>query len=423
MASTNTSYLGLRLPHPFIAGASPFGYHLDSVRRLEDAGAAAVVLHSLFEEQITMMSDGRIAGMDPFDPAFAEIIADFPARDDYPLSADAYAEHVNRLKGAVRIPIIASLNGTSPQSWLRFARIIEQAGADALEINPYEVVTNPGVPGVAVERALVDIVRDLKRVLRIPIAVKLSPFYTATANLARQLDEAGADGLVLFNRFYQPDIDIRSLKVVPTLDLSTSAELRLRLRWIAILLRTSAAIVGDYRRRRDARGRHQSRARRRRRHPARVGPAPTWTDALDRDAGGARTLAGLARVDLARRRARTLQPATRIRRGGVRTRSVHPHPPQLGTLSSLVAAPSRSHCKRLTPGRQAHSASLRSTTSGWPGGGLRQHSKAGPGSREVPAPEPTTQELDTLAATTDIADNCWPLRESSQSDRIPDRRR
>ncbi len=247
MASTNTSYLGLRLPHPFIAGASPFGYHLDSVRRLEDAGAAAVVLHSLFEEQITMMSDGRIAGMDPFDPAFTEIIADFPAPDDYPMSADAYAEHVNRLKGAVRIPIIASLNGTSPQSWLRFARIIEQAGADALEINPYEVVTNPGVPGVAVERALVDIVRDLKRVLRIPIAVKLSPFYTATANLARQLDEAGADGLVLFNRFYQPDIDIRSLKVVPTLDLSTSAELRLRLRWIAILhgrVRPSLAITG-----------------------------------------------------------------------------------------------------------------------------------------------------------------------------------
>jgi len=193
------------------------------------------------------MTDGRIAGMDPVDPAFAEAIADFPAHDDYPLSADAYAEHVSRLKGAVRIPIIASLNGTSPQSWLRFARIIEQAGADALEINPYEVVTNPGVPGAAVERALIDIVRDLKRVLRIPIAVKLSPFYSATANLARRLDEAGADGLVLFNRFYQPDIDIRSLKVVPTLDLSTSAELRLRLRWIAILhgrVRPSLALTG-----------------------------------------------------------------------------------------------------------------------------------------------------------------------------------
>jgi dihydroorotate dehydrogenase (fumarate) len=247
MASTDTSYLGLRLPHPFIVGASPFGHHLDSVRRLEDAGAAAVVLHSLFEEQITMMSDGRIAGMDPDDPAFSSAIAEFPDGDDYPLAADAYAEHVNRLKAAVRIPIIASLNGASPQSWLRFARIIEQAGADALEINPYEVVTDPGVPGAAIERRVIDIVRDLKRVLRIPVAVKLSPFYSALANLARQLDEAGADGLVLFNRFYQPDIDIREMAVIPGLELSTSAELRLRLRWIAILhgrVRPSLAVTG-----------------------------------------------------------------------------------------------------------------------------------------------------------------------------------
>jgi dihydroorotate dehydrogenase (fumarate) len=247
MASTDTSYLGLRLPHPFIVGASPFGYHLDSVRRLEDAGAAAVVLHSLFEEQITMMSEGRIAGMDPEDPAFSPTIAEFPHQDDYPLASDAYAEHVNRLKGAVKIPIIASLNGTSPQTWLRFARIIEQAGADALEINPYEVITNPAVPGVSVERALIDIVRDLKRVLRIPVAVKLSPFYSALANVARQLDEAGADGLVLFNRFYQPDIDIRAMAVVPGLELSTNAELRLRLRWISILhgrVRSSLAVTG-----------------------------------------------------------------------------------------------------------------------------------------------------------------------------------
>ena len=235
MASTDTLYLGLHLPHPFVAGASPFGHHLDSVRRLEDAGVAAVVLHSLFEEQITMMSEGRVARMDPTDPRFSPAIAEFPDADDYPLAPDAYAEHVSRLKRAVAIPIIASLNGTSPESWLRFARLIEQAGADALEINPYEVVTDPGVPGVAVERGLTDIVRDLKQVLRIPVAVKLSPFYSALANVARQLDEAGADGLVLFNRFYQPDIDIKTMQVVPGLELSTSAELRLRLRWIAIL--------------------------------------------------------------------------------------------------------------------------------------------------------------------------------------------
>ena len=235
MARTETVYLGLRLPHPFIAGASPFGYHVDSVRRLEDAGAAAVVLHSLFEEQITMMTEGRVSGMDPADPECAAVVNEFPGPDEYPLAADAYAEHVNRLKSVVRIPIIASLNGTSAEHWLRFARVIEQAGADALEINPYEVVTDPGVPGVAVERRLTDMVRNLKHVLRIPVAVKLSPFYSALANVARQLDEAGADGLVLFNRFYQPDVDIKTMQVVPSLELSTSAELRLRLRWIAIL--------------------------------------------------------------------------------------------------------------------------------------------------------------------------------------------
>jgi dihydroorotate dehydrogenase (fumarate) len=247
MANTDTSYLGLRLPHPFIAGASPFGYQLDAVRRLEDAGAAAIVLHSLFEEQITMMSDGRIAGMDVSNPDFSEVIAEFPEPEDYSLTPEGYAEHIHRLKKTVRIPIIASLNGTSPESWLRFARIIEQAGADALELNPYEVVTSLGVPGAAIERRLTDIVRDLKRLLRIPIAVKLSPFFSAFANMARQLDEAGADGLVLFNRFYQPDINIRSMQAVPTLDLSTSAELRLRLRWLAILhgrVRPSLAVTG-----------------------------------------------------------------------------------------------------------------------------------------------------------------------------------
>jgi dihydroorotate dehydrogenase (fumarate) len=247
MANTNTSYLGLRLPHPFIVGASPFSYQLDAMRRLEDAGAAAIVLHSLFEEQITMMSEGRVAGVDPLDAQFADAIADFPGADDYALTPEGYAEHIVNVKKAVRIPIIASLNGTTPQSWLRFARIMEQAGADAIEINPYEVVTNLGVPGTTIERRAVDVVRDLKRLIRIPIAVKLSPFFSAFANVARQLDQAGADGLVLFNRFYQPDIDVRTMKVVPTFDLSTSAELRLRLRWLAILfgrVRPSLAVTG-----------------------------------------------------------------------------------------------------------------------------------------------------------------------------------
>lgn len=244
---TETSYLGFRLRHPFIAGASPFGHHLDTVKRLEDAGCAAIVLHSLFEEQITLSSEGRIHHMDAFDRAFAATLADFPVASDFPLAPDAYAEHVRRVKQAVRIPVIGSLNGTSAESWLKFARIIEQAGADALELNLYEVATDLAVPAAAIENQFTRLVTDLKRLLTIPLAVKVSPFFTAFGNMARQLDAAGADGLVLFNRFYQPDIDIRTMEVLPRVELSTSAELRLRLRWLAILygrVRPSLAITG-----------------------------------------------------------------------------------------------------------------------------------------------------------------------------------
>jgi dihydroorotate dehydrogenase (fumarate) len=244
---TETSYLGIRLPHPFIAGASPFGYRVDGVKRLEDAGIAAVVLHSLFEEQLTMADEGRIRHMDPADPAFHEALADFPSGGDYALGPDEYAEHVHRLKQAVKIPVIASLNGTSPESWLKFGLVIEQAGADALELNLYEVVTALTLPAAAVEAGVVHMVRELKRVVRIPVAVKLSPFFTAFGNMATQLDAAGADGLVLFNRFYQPDIDITTMKTEPAVNLSTSGELRLRLRWLAILygrLEASLAVTG-----------------------------------------------------------------------------------------------------------------------------------------------------------------------------------
>ncbi len=242
-----TSYLGFRLAHPFIAGASPFGAHLDGIRRLEDAGCAAVVLHSLFEEQITLASVGRIHQMDPLDPRFSGALADYPASADYPLSPDRYAEHIRLVKQAVKIPVIASLNGTSAASWLRFGQIIEQAGADALELNLYEVVTDLDTPGVVVERQLFDVTAELKRVLRIPIAVKVSPFFAAFGHVARQLDHAGADGIVLFNRFYQPDIDVRTMTVSPHVELSTSAELLLRLRWLAILhgrVRPALAVTG-----------------------------------------------------------------------------------------------------------------------------------------------------------------------------------
>ena len=230
-----------------MAGASPFGYHLDSIKRLEDAGCAAVVLHSLFEEQITLAARGNIHHRDPLDEEFAAALADFPAAGAYPLGPQEYAAHISQVKAAVKIPVIGSLNGTSAESWLTFSRIIEQAGADALELNLYEVVTDLNVAGMAVEHQIVEIVKELKRTLKIPVAVKLSPFFAAFGNVARQLDLAGADGLVMFNRFYQPDIDIKTMRPSPQVELSTSNELLLRLRWLAILhgrVRPSLAVTG-----------------------------------------------------------------------------------------------------------------------------------------------------------------------------------
>jgi dihydroorotate dehydrogenase (fumarate) len=243
----STSYLGLTLDSPFMAGASPLGDHLDTVRRLEDAGCAAIVLHSLFEEQISEAESGRIHQMDPLDRQFSTVVSYFPQPDQYSLSPDQYLEHLRRVKSSVKIPVIGSLNGTTPAAWLKFARLIEQAGADALELNMYEVVTDPDQSALDVENGLRQVVSDLKDQLSIPIAVKLSPFFTAFSHVARGLDRAGADGLVLFNRFLQPDIDIRHLGVWPRLELSDSSELLLRLRWLAILrgrVRCSLAATG-----------------------------------------------------------------------------------------------------------------------------------------------------------------------------------
>jgi dihydroorotate dehydrogenase (fumarate) len=245
---TETLYLGFRLKHPFIAGASPLSAHLDGVRRLEDAGAAAIVLPSLFEEQITREVSGRIHGVDPLaDPMFAPLVAMFPSPGEYPHQPDEYLEHVRRAKSAVDVPVIASLNGTSRGAWMRHALLLQQAGADALEVNFYNVLTDANISAATVENDILSAVQDLKRSLTIPIALKLSPFFTAFVNLAGRLDKAGVDGLVLFNRFYQPDIDIASLTAAPRLELSRSSELRLRLRWLAILhgrLRASLAATG-----------------------------------------------------------------------------------------------------------------------------------------------------------------------------------
>src|SRR5665213_2239747 len=224
----STSLMGLPLAHPFIAGASPLGRDLDTIKRLEDAGCAAIVLPSLFEEQITLAADGRIHHMDPLDPRSAARLINFQGAENYAFSPEKYAEHVARAKRAVHIPVIGSLNGTSPESWLRFAQLIEQAGADALELNMYEVVTDLNASGLAVEHQLGTVVSELKRLVKVPIAVKLSPFFTATGAVARRVDQAGADALVLFNRFYQSDIEIETMSQAPHIALSTSAELPLR---------------------------------------------------------------------------------------------------------------------------------------------------------------------------------------------------
>lgn len=243
----STSYLGLRLSHPFMVGASPLVDHLDTVRRLEDGGSAAIVLPSLFEEQITMAQSGKIREMDPLDDRFAALLADFPAPDRYALSPEEYLEHLRRVKAAVKVPVIASLNGITAGPWLKVASSLEQAGADALELNMYEVVTDPNQSGAAIEGRIRDIVVELKRLVKMPIAVKLSPFFTAFGHVAHGLDQAGADGLIMFNRFYQPDIDVHELTASPHLELSASSELLLRLRWLAALhsrVRASLGVTG-----------------------------------------------------------------------------------------------------------------------------------------------------------------------------------
>lgn len=243
----STTYLGFRLPHPIVPGACPLGWDLGMIRRLEDAGAPAIVLPSLFEEQIEADALGTMHHMDVHEYAHAEAMSYFPLADDFVMGPDRYLEHVHRVKKAVSVPVIGSLNGTSVAGWLAYARLIQDAGADGLELNFYHVATDPHESSADVEQRLIDIVTSIKDTVRIPVAVKLSPFFSSMAHLARRLDEAGANGLVLFNRFYQPDIDPDALSAVPRLHLSDPHELLLRLRWLAILsgrVRASLAATG-----------------------------------------------------------------------------------------------------------------------------------------------------------------------------------
>ena len=242
-----TSYLGLELAHPFILGASPVTGHLDNVRRAEDGGCAAIVMHSLFEEQIPETVAGTLPSFDQTTRQFLATLSHFSRPDTFPLRPDEYLEQLRRIKAAVSVPVIASLNGVGIDGWLTYARLIEEAAADAVELNVYYLSTSVRDSPVDVEAHLESLVRKLKELIRIPIAVKLSPFFTAFGSLAMRLEAAGADGLVFFNRYYQPDVDVETLEALPNLHLSTSAELLLRLRWLAILsehVKISLAVTG-----------------------------------------------------------------------------------------------------------------------------------------------------------------------------------
>lgn len=235
MVDLRTTYLGMTLENPLVASSSPLTQKVDTIKRLEESGVAAVVMYSLFEEQILRESLKLDRDLSRGAESFAEAITYLPDYGQYTIGPDHYVENLSKVRKAVRCPVIGSLNGFSTGGWIDYAKMIEDAGADALELNMYYLATDPALTCTELEDQQITLVSDIRRRIRIPIAVKLSPFYTALPNFAGRLVEAGANGLVLFNRFYQPDIDLDKLEVVPNLVLSNSNEMRLPLRWIAIL--------------------------------------------------------------------------------------------------------------------------------------------------------------------------------------------
>ena len=237
MANLNTNYLGFQLKSPLVASASPLSQKVDTVRALEDAGVGAVVMYSLFEEQIIQEGEAVDQFLNRTSELSDEAQSYYPEPENFKIGPEKYLEHIQKLKKAVDIPIIASLNGVSTGGWINYAKKIEQAGADALELNIYYIPTELDLTGVELEDAYIDLVADVRKEIHIPLAVKLNPSFSALPNMAQKLVKAGANGLVLFNRFYQPDLDVESLEVVSHLVLSTSEEMRLPLRWTAILFK------------------------------------------------------------------------------------------------------------------------------------------------------------------------------------------
>ncbi|MCB1178967.1 MAG: dihydroorotate dehydrogenase-like protein [Leptospiraceae bacterium] len=230
-----TKYLGLQLRTPFVASASPLSYEIDDIKKLEDSGISAVVLHSLFEEQLVEESLELHHHLEAHTESYAESLSYFPEVSEYEIGPDAYLEHIRQAKESVDIPIIASLNGYTSGGWIDFAKKMESAGADAIEMNIYDVPTDTGLESKELENDFLEILKEVKSNVKIPVALKLSPFFTNLSYMAKQFSDAGADALVLFNRFYQPDFDLEHLEVRPHILLSTPHDLRLPLRWIAIL--------------------------------------------------------------------------------------------------------------------------------------------------------------------------------------------
>jgi dihydroorotate dehydrogenase (fumarate) len=241
----STTYLGLKLRTPLVPSASPLSEEVDNIKRLEDSGASAVVLYSLFEEQLRRDRMELAHHMDAGTNSFAEALTYFPEPDELKLGPEEYLKHIARAKAAVTIPVIASLNGSSPGGWTEYAKQIQQAGADALELNIYYIPGDMDLTGAEVEQTYIDILKAVKSEVSIPVAVKLSPFFSNFANMAKRLDDAGANGLVLFNRFYQPDINLELLEVQPNILLSTPMAMRVPLRWVAMLHgRLKASMAG-----------------------------------------------------------------------------------------------------------------------------------------------------------------------------------
>jgi dihydroorotate dehydrogenase (fumarate) len=231
----STTYLGLKLRSPLVPAASPMSEEVDTIKALEDNGASAVVLYSLFEEQLRQDRLELAQSLDSGTNSFAESLTYFPEPEEFRLGPEEYLKHIAKAKAACKVPIIASLNGSSAGGWTQYAKGIEQAGADALELNIYYIPTDMNLTSTQVEQTYLDILKAVKKEVKIPVAVKLSPFFTNFANMAKRLDEAGANGLVLFNRFYQPDIDLESLEIKPNILLSTPMAMRVPLRWVALL--------------------------------------------------------------------------------------------------------------------------------------------------------------------------------------------